>query len=237
MNVLVIGGSGFLSSAIVREALSRGHDVTTVTRGSSGRAVVEGTRAVFADRSDPAALRAAVAGMDFDIVIDSILFKPEDARAAVDIFGGRVQRYVFISTDFVYGGEPRRFPLDESSPRRPVGGYGQGKADAEDVFFEAFARGGFPGVVLRPPHILGAGSLLGTGSREGRDAWLLWRLRNGHPIFLLDGGTLIIQPVHKDDIARACFAVAESSETLGRAYNIPGRTRFRRGVITKWFVS
>ena len=223
MNVLIIGGTGFLSGAVVTEALDQGHTVSVVTRGSANRpAPPEGVESLTADRSDANALRTVLAGRDWDVVIDCVLFRPDDARAAADILDGHTGRSVFISTDFVYGGEPRTYPLKEDTPRHSLNSYGAQKAACEDVFLERHAQTGFPAVTLRPPHILGAGSQLGTGSREGRDPWLLWRLRNKRPIFLLDDGVLLIQPVHKKDIAQACFAVAGADNTLGKAYNIAG---------------
>jgi nucleoside-diphosphate-sugar epimerase len=223
VRVLVIGGTGFLSGAVTNEACERGHSVTVVTRGSANRpAPPEGIEALHANRSDPQALRAALGGRDWDLVVDCVLYRPEDARAAVDILDGHAGRYVFISTDFVYGGEPRRYPITEDAPRNAMNAYGANKAACEDVFTEAHAANGFPAVTLRPPHILGAGGQLGTGSREGRDPWLLWRLRNHCPILLLDGGAFLIQPVHKRDIARAAFAAALSDAAPGRAYNIAG---------------
>jgi nucleoside-diphosphate-sugar epimerase len=223
MNVLVIGGTGFLSSAVVQTALDAGHTVSVVTRGSANRpAPPEGVEALVADRSNAESLKAALGDRTFDIVVDCVLFRPVDAESVVTLFQGRTKRYVFISTDFVYGGEPRTFPLSEDAPRASLNAYGANKAACEDIFTQAYAASGFPVVTLRPPHILGAGALLGTGSLEGRDAWLLWRLRGGHPLLLLDGGALLIQPVHKSDIARAAFAVAVSERTLGRAYNMSG---------------
>lgn len=221
--VLILGGTGFLSSALVQQSRAAGHDVTIVTRGRAKNGPPAGVSAVIANRSEPDALRASLADHgDFDLVLDAILYRPDDARAALDLFRGRTGRYVFISTDFVYGGEPRTFPIAEDAPRQAASAYGRDKAACEDVFFAAWERERFPAVVLRPPHILGAGGLLGTGSREGRDPWLLQRLRRGEPVALLDGGAPLIQPVHRDDIARACLAVAASDQTLGRAYNIAG---------------
>lgn len=222
MNVLVIGGTGFLSSALVRISRDVGHQVCIVTRGRSQNLVPEGVETLVADRSEPDSLRAAVGDRVFDLVLDSILFRPDDARAAVDIFHKRAGRYVFISTDFVYGGEPRAFPVTEDAPRQSLSRYGRDKAACEDLLREAWETGQFPAVTLRPPHILGAGCLLGTGSLQGRDPWLLWRLREAMPLLLLDGGALLIQPVHRDDIARACLAVAVSDAANGRAYNISG---------------
>ena len=222
MDLLVIGGTGFLSSAVVAAACEAGHHVTIVTRGRASRPVPAGVEALTANRSDRDALGAALGGRSWDVVIDTVLYRPEDAESAIHLFRGRAGRYVFISTDFVYGGEPRRFPLDEDAPRHALGAYGRDKAACEDRFFAAWGEARFPAVVLRPPHILGAGGLLGTGSLEGRDPWLLWRLRRAQPLVLLDGGALLIQPVHRDDIASACLAVAASEKTPGRAYNIAG---------------
>ncbi len=222
MRVLIIGGTGFLSSALVAQSVAEGHQVTVLTRGRSARPVPEGIEALTANRSEPGLLREALQERSFDLVLDAILYRPDDARAAVEIFRGRVARYVFISTDFVYGGEPRIFPLSEDAPRRALSRYGRDKAACEDIFFDAWERERFPVTILRPPHILGAGGHLGTGSREGRDPWLLWRLRGAHAVCLLEGGALLIPPVHRDDIARACFAVAQSEKALGRAYNIAG---------------
>lgn len=223
VNTLILGGTGFLSSALVAECLRAGHQVTIVTRGNAHRsAPPEGVETLVADRSNADALRQALGARTFDLVIDAILFRPDDARSAVDLLHGRTGRYVFISTDFVYGGEPRLFPIAENAPRSALSAYGRNKAACEDVFFAARADDGFPATMLRPPHILGVGGLLGTGSREGRDPWLLWRLRNHRPIVLIDNGALLIQPVHKDDIARACLAVVASDETVGRAYNMAG---------------
>jgi nucleoside-diphosphate-sugar epimerase len=223
MRVLVIGGTGFLSTAIVSESLAAGHEVSIVTRGSKNRpGPPPGVEALTANRSHAESMRAALDGRDFDLVIDAILYRPDDARAITEILRGRTGRYVFISTDFVYGGEPRLFPITEDAPRESLNAYGRYKTECEDIFFAVCRDEGFPAVILRPPHILGAGGVLGTGSREGRDPWLLWRLRNGYPVVLLDGGALLIQPVHRDDIARACLAVAGSESTIGKAYNIGG---------------
>ena len=226
MNTLVIGGTGFLSGAVVQEAQDAGHNVTVLTRGRENRpAPPPCVRVLTADRTDKAALQAALAssGQTFDLVIDCVLFKPDDARAAVEIFQNKTSAYVFISSDFVYGGQPRDFPLDEQTPRFALNSYGKDKAACEDILLAAFHAAQFPCVLLRPPHIMGRGSLLGTGSLAGRDKWLLWKLRNKHPIFLLDNGELLIQPVHKTDIARAALAAfVRISQTRGRAYNVAG---------------
>src|SRR5947209_5510318 len=176
MRLLVIGGTGFLSGTVVREATAAGHDVSIVTRGR--RPPPAGVEALVADRSDTPALAAALGGRTFDAVIDCIGFRPEDAAQDIELFAGRAAHLVFISTDFVYGGEPRRLPLTETAPTEALNPYGRNKRLCEELLLHDGPARGLRVTMLRPPHILGAGSHLGTGSLQGRDPMLLRRPRH-----------------------------------------------------------
>jgi nucleoside-diphosphate-sugar epimerase len=222
MDILILGGTGFLSSVVARVARDAGHAVTIFTRGKSGRPVPEGVTALIGDRKDRERLRQLFAERRYDTVIDCICYSAKDADADVEAFAGRAGHLVMISTDFVYGGEPRRLPMDEETPREAVGGYGRGKVAAEERFFAAGSGRRFPATLLRPPHIMGEGGLLGTGSLRGRDSGLLDRLRRGEAVVLLDEGTLLIQPVVHRDIAAAALATLGKAATHGQAYNVAG---------------
>lgn len=219
MKILVLGGSGFLSRVVAEELLAAGHTVSAVTRGN--RPLPEGVTALQGDRKNAESLLPLLEGRPFDAVVDCLCYTPSDAALSLRAFAGRVRRYVMISTDFVYGAQ-RVLPMDEDTPRKALSLYGRDKAACEDLFFGACQEEGFPVVVLRPPHIMGAGGQLGSGSLQGRDPMLLDRLRQGAPIPLLDGGTLLIQPVLHRDIARACLAVLDKDATVGHAYNVMG---------------
>jgi nucleoside-diphosphate-sugar epimerase len=220
MRLLVIGGTGFLSGTVVREALSAGHQVTIVTRGR--RPVPPGVEALLADRGDTASVASVLAGREFDAAIDCIGFRKEDAEQDLDPLPHCTERLVFISTDFVYGGEPRRLPLTEDAPTSALNQYGLGKRECETRLLSHGSGRGLAVTVLRPPHILGAGSHLGTGSLQGRDPMLLDRLRRGVSVVLLDGGALLIQPVCATDVAVAALAVLEADASVGGVYNIAG---------------
>jgi nucleoside-diphosphate-sugar epimerase len=220
MKLLVIGGTGFMSSALVEAFVEAGHAVTILTRGQRPVAFPASVRCLTADRQDTSAFRDAVAGQTFDAVFDAICYTPQHAQQDIDLFAGQVGRLVMISTDFVYTVGPRPLPIPEDTPREAPTDYGRNKALSEDLFFAANDR--LPVTILRPPHIIGAGGLFGTGSLQGRDASLPARLRRAEPILLLDGGALLIQPVDRADIAAACLAVLTSQATAGQAYNMAG---------------
>src|SRR5436190_6537580 len=137
MKLLIIGGTGFLSSALVEESLAAGHEVTIVTRGRRSSPFGREVRKIVADRADPAAFRSAVQAEVFDAVLDAICFTPEQARQDVECFAGRVQRLMMISTDFVYTVGPRTLPISEDTLRDAPTEYGRNKAAAEDVLFAA----------------------------------------------------------------------------------------------------
>ncbi len=226
-NIFVIGGSGFLSGAIVKAALHAGNSVYVVTRGQ--RPVAEGTRALVADRHDAKAFAAAVdeglraAGGRFDLVVDAIPFSPDDARQDVELFRGKTDRLVFVSTDFVYDPLRRRFPQTEDDAVYYLHGYGGGKRKAEEVLLAAGSND-LPWVVVRPGHIYGPGSQLGCLPPLGRDPGLISRLREGMPVELLGGGHFLQQPVFVGDLVRVILELGDAppDPTVGSIMNVAG---------------
>src|SRR5687768_2678875 len=130
MQVLVIGGTGFLSAAVVAALQAAGHAVTVFTRGK--RPLPDGVSAITGDRKDADAFARAMEGRAYDAVVDCICYTPDDAHGALRAFAGRVSHYLMISTDFVYG--PRRvLPIDEDTPTQAMSQYGRNKAACEEI--------------------------------------------------------------------------------------------------------
>lgn len=69
MKIALIGGTGFVGSAVLAEALQRGHRVTVLARNPAKLAAREGLTVVQADVLDAAQVAAAVKG--HDAVIDA----------------------------------------------------------------------------------------------------------------------------------------------------------------------
>ncbi len=64
MNIVLIGATGFVGSAVLAEALSRGHRVTAIARSAGKLAAREGLSVRQLDATDPAALAEAARGAD-----------------------------------------------------------------------------------------------------------------------------------------------------------------------------
>ena len=223
-SALVIGGAGFLGTGIVRELLAAGWHVTALGRGNKPL-LVDGVPYLRADRTTSGALAQATQGQTYDLVVDCAAYKEEDAAGAVSAFTGRTGHYVFISTDFVYS--PRiegPFPTAEDAPKEESLPYGVGKLAAEARLLRAWAEARFPVTILRPPHIMGAGKELGSGSVQGRDLQLLARLRTGDAegVTLLSEGQLLIQPVWNREVGTCIAHVARDERAFGQVFNCAG---------------
>ncbi len=218
--VLIIGGSGFLSGAMVRCALREGHRVWTVTRGQ--RAIPAGATPIIADRKDRAAFASAIAAtqIKWDLVVDCIAFSADDARQDVECFTGRAGRLVFISTDCVIAPIDRPWRIDETYSRFHDSPYGRGKRDAEEVFLAAGSM--LPWIILRPCHIYGPGSQLGCLPAAARDSQLIAKLLRSEPIALVGGGHFLQHPVFADDLWKMSASCMGNPRSLNQIYFSPG---------------
>ena len=82
-SILFIGGTGVISTAAAERAVALGHRLTILNRGRSTRPVPEGAEILTADVRDASAVRAALAGREFDAVADFITFTPEQVQAGL----------------------------------------------------------------------------------------------------------------------------------------------------------
>ncbi|MFJ9943099.1 NAD-dependent epimerase/dehydratase family protein [Streptomyces erythrochromogenes] len=218
--ILVIGGSRYFGKSLVTRLRDAGNTVTVLNRGSS--APPPGVGRLLADRDDEAALRAALGGRDFDVVVDQVCYTPLQAAVARRVFAGRTGRYVMTSTMEVYapatlpaGSAPHTVPvaeesLDPTGPPRPGGddpgspsragaarAYAEGKRRAEAVFLR---EPPFPYVSVRTAHVLGGGRAEFTG----RLAHYVERIGAGTPVDVHEApyGTSFIHHLEMADFLR-----------------------------------
>lgn len=209
-DVLILGGTGWLSGRIARRWLDAGATVTCLARGA--RPAPDGAVLVRGDRDDPEAYRE-VARRDWDHVVD-ISSQAAHVAAAVATLGDRVARWTYISSMSVYA-DDETVGADESAPRHQPAGpgdeydYGAQKAAAED----AVTALGDRAFVVRPGLIVGDGD---PSDRFGY--WAAAFVRAGEEAVLLPPlGGRSAQVIDVDDLAS--FVV---TATRGGAVNAIG---------------
>ena len=219
-DVLVIGGTGFVGSAVVRHCLVKQHAVTLLNRGSRR---IEGAHQLVADRNDGEALSAALHGERFDVVIDTNCYTPAQARGLIDVITGSAPRVVAISSASVYADAAFQPPRESE----PIGGasvwgdYGRDKSAMEDVYRASAARFDYCGLV-RPPYIFG------PGNSSDRETWFWTRQLRGEAVILPGDGETQAHFVHADDLAAAIEMLARGQRRGLDIFNVadPRALRF-----------
>ncbi|QEH35702.1 dTDP-4-oxo-6-deoxy-D-allose reductase [Aquisphaera giovannonii] len=158
MELLVLGGTGFIGPHLVRHAVARGHHVTIFTRGRRDADLPAGVVRLVGDRKGDL---KSLEGKSWDAVVDDSATNPEWVRLSTELLKGKVGRYLFTSSTGVY------YPylvrgLDEAAPVRLKADdpkdlsatYGADKANCERIVRSAFGAGA---VVVRPTYIVGPG--------------------------------------------------------------------------------
>lgn len=221
MNLLLFGGSGFVSGRVLRFALAAGHKVTAVTRGEQPFPETISFRHIKADRNE-SDLGALADENDFDAVLDVICQTPTNAAQALDL-ARHCKRVIMVSSDYAYDPATRKLAMTEAEARfSEREDYGGNKHRAEQVLFSGFAAGTCLPTILRPPHIYGPGSNPGTIPQHGRHPNLLDDIKEGKPLHLLHGGLGLIQPIHADDLAQIILAVVDIKKSHGEDYTTCG---------------
>jgi nucleoside-diphosphate-sugar epimerase len=218
MKVCVVGGTGNISTSIVRLLLEVGHEVTVFNRGRSA-GLPAGVRVIQGDRKERAAFEAAMQGERFGAAIDMICFDAEDARSTIRAFHG-VQHLIHCSTVCTYGVQSDWLPVTEDHPLRPTTDYGRNKVAADRVFTEAFWREGLPVTIMKPSSTFGPRwPLLRQIAWDDKCLWID-RIRKGKPIVICGDGRALHQWLYVDDAAAAFVFALGRQRCIGQTYNL-----------------
>src|SRR6478672_1184916 len=229
MRSLIIGGTRNLGPSIVHALLQREHQVAVFNRGQTRDDLPEEVERLRGDRTNPEELRQVLSGREFDLVIDTTLYTGAEAETAVELFKGRVGRYIFLSTGQVYlvrmgaerpykeddyagsvMAEPQKSNISEYENWR----YGFDKRVAEDVFAGAWTKDKFPFTTLRLPMV--------NSERDHYDRiyGYFLRIQDEGPILIPDEDGAPVRHVYGEDVVQAITRLTEGEKGKGSAYNI-----------------
>ncbi len=221
MKVLIVGGTGLISTAISRELLSLGTELVLYNRGQTESRVPDGATHLHGDRNNFATFESQIAEAGpFDAVIDMVCFTPDQAESAVRACKGRTEQFIFCSTVDVYTKPPQRFPVAEDESRFALSDYGKNKVKCEDIFLAAHERGDFKTTIIRPAHTYGEGGpIIHT---FGWSTTYLDRIRKAKPIVVHGDGSALWVSCHIDDVGHAFVKAIGNEKAYGKAYHTTG---------------
>lgn len=173
MNILLVGGAGYIGSHMLHLLRQAGHTVTSLDNLSSGyRDAVSGGDFVYGDIADSKLLDRLFSRNGFDAVfhfasfiqVGESVIKPDiyyqnNFVNTVNLLNAMVHHgvgnFIFSSTAAIFG-EPEYYPLDEAHPKKPVNPYGRSKLMVELVLEDYDRAFGLKSVCLRYFNAAGA---------------------------------------------------------------------------------
>jgi nucleoside-diphosphate-sugar epimerase len=216
MKVLFIGGTGIISSASSRLALSRGIDLYLLNRGQSSRPAPDGAKVLHGDIRDPQSARAALGSLEFDAVVNWIAFMPEHIETDLELFRNRTGQYIFISSASAYQTPPVALPVTESTMLdNPFWQYSRNKIACEERLVAAYRQEKYPITIVRPSHTYDRTLLPMDGGYTVVD-----RMLRGKKVIVHGDGSSLWTLTHHADFAKGFVGLLGNARAIGEAVHI-----------------
>ena len=220
MKLLLVGGTGIISSGVAQIAREQGFDLTVLNRGQRTLAKNQEAEVILADARDEISMNQALKGKYFDCVIDFLVTRPEHLELALRVWKGKTGQYIFISSASVYQKPVRNPFITEETPlENPFWEYSRNKIACEKRLREEIAKG-FPGVIVRPSLTYSDFSIP-FSFYKGTSTWSLFdRMLKGKEIIVQGDGLSLWRITHNTDFARGILGLAGNPAAVGEAFHI-----------------
>ena len=217
MKVLFIGGTGIISSACSKLAVSKGMDLYHLNRGqSSNLRPIDGVKNIIANIRAIEASKKALENHQFDVVVDWISFTTEHVQNSIDLFSGKTKQFIFISSASAYQTPPEKLPVTEETVLdNPFWQYSRDKIACENMLKKAYNEAGFPYTIVRPSHTYDKTLIPLIG-----DYTAYQRLKQGKPVIVHGDGTSIWTLTNHSDFAVGMVGLFGTTEAINNVYQI-----------------
>jgi 2'-hydroxyisoflavone reductase len=217
LDILILGGTGYIGPYQVREAIARGHRVTVFNRGQHQADLPAGVIHLQGDRSLEKLNLESLRGKKWDAAIDNSQTDPAWVTKTAELLKDSVKYYMYVSSTGVYFpyDAPRFLKEDEQlrlvDPDGTTNSYGVRKALSEIENTKVF---GNRAINVRPNFIVGPG--------DESDRFMFWpqRYARGGEILVPGDQDDHVQFADVRDLAAFMIHCIEAGKT--GTYNIAG---------------
>jgi nucleoside-diphosphate-sugar epimerase len=209
MRILIMGGTRFIGVYLTQMLVKQGHEVVLFNRGNRPLPI-EGVGQITGDRTDATQVKEKLSQEKFDVIFDNNGRELTDTQPLAEIFQGRVQHFVYMSSAGVYlkSDQMPHLEFDTVDPKSRH----KGKQDTEAYLTQTE----LPFTSIRPTYIYG------PHNYNELESWFFDRVVRDRPIPIPGNGMHITQLGHVKDLATAMCKVLGNKQAIGQIYNISG---------------
>ncbi len=218
MNVLVIGGTGIISTYVVKKCLSMGMEITVLNRGKKADSLPAGVSQLIGDINNETESKALLEGKHYDCVIQFVAFTVDQVKRDVRLFQGKTNQYIFISSASAYQKPVQDYPITEQTPLdNPYWEYSRNKTACETYLTQ---QKDLTTTIIRPSHTYNNQMIMVPVARWGYEYAHIKRLIEGLPIIIPGDGTSLWTITHASDFANSFVYVIGNPNTYHQTYHI-----------------
>lgn len=217
MRVLIIGGTGTISTYVVRKCLEENLDVTILNRGNH-RIENKNLKVIIADISDEDKVKQLIAGETYDSVVQFVAYDLTQVKKDIRLFKGKTKQYIFISTASAYQKPPQTYPITENTPlENPYWEYSRNKIACEQYLMTVKD---LAVTIVRPSHTYDSNKIMAIIKRDGFEYALIKRLEANKPVIIPGDGTSLWTITHAADFANSFVELIGNEAAYNESFHI-----------------
>lgn len=223
MKILIIGGSGILSSAVVDCCIGKGYEVTMLNRGNNSVYTNPSARLIVCDARDEKQVYEKTKGLFFDVVIDFIVYNKEQLEKSLSLFGHLAEQYVFISSAQVYNTSIKKVLSETDETPQPLWSYSINKDICEKTLRNYCGKNNINYTIIRPGVNYDNRRIpYGMYPPIGMHWTIVSRILAGKPIIIWNNGLNKLNLTRVEDFAIGATGLFGNPKAYGEAFNVVG---------------
>lgn len=227
MKIFISGATGFVGGHLAENLINEGHEIRTLARQSSDVSFIKslGVEIVYGDLVHYPSVKNAVEGCE--LIYHTARARPEitrkksvyydiNVRGTDNIMRAAIEsgtrHVVHCSSTKVYG-QPKKIPVNESSPTNPISFHDITKLESEKVVLEYAKKRGLSTLIARLTSIIGPGDF----------RWLsLFRRIINKKFIMVGTGNVHFHLTYINDIVDGLKLCAGNHNSIGECYILGG---------------
>lgn len=223
MQILIIGGTGVLSSAVTEVAIKKSIKITMINRGN--HSIPQNVELIKSDRKNFNFIKKSLQGKTFDAVMDFLCYSDNDTEESVRFYSNYTRQYFFISSCAVYdtqkmGGRPCS---EDDVKSLAIWDYSVNKWRSEQKVHLLFKNLDCKYTIIRPCVTYGNTRIPYGIDPRCRCHWtLIARILEGKPIIRWNGGNNRCNMTRVEDFAVGVVGLIGNENAYNEAFNVCG---------------
>lgn len=223
MKILVIGGSGILSSAVVDRCIDLGYEITMLNRGRHKKYINPKAHLIICDVNQDDLVLEKLQGLSFDVVIDFIVFNQEQLSHSLNLFGNIAKQYVFISSAQAYNTSLKKVLEEDDETPQPLWSYSVNKDKCEKFLANYCSTNNINYTIVRPGVNYDNRRIpYGMYPPIGMHWTIVSRILSRKPIITWNAGQNKLNLTRVEDFANGMVGLLGAPSAYNNVFNVVG---------------